>query len=310
MTRRGNTTKYIHIFLIRFLNPKIWNRLKQRREDSIYRKESFAEELSKLEDRITSIVESSSQCSSGLEEGAIAMKPYKEEFQRLQLRQQGDSSLLSGISREYLLSNASAAQLASSVLLPPIANGSQFLKSVDMENSNYGSQAFLTESFANLPRKESSLVSGDSFGTDAHYHEHFKQHLVDTSALTFFRIENAKASKVIEERVADDRRMIEFLKDNSGVGVIPIVRQCNKGRRQLNRLSEQFMRFVAVTVQRVVRGFLGRRRFLKKWKLKRAVSSAVKIQKVVRGIIHRKMAGVYGKLFRLYTYNTVYICIP
>ena len=302
MTRRGNTEDIaiyntMHILFLKNTKtyvPEISNRLKQRREDSISRKESFAEELLKLEEKMSSIIQSSSQYSSGFEDGAMTMKLYREESLRLQLRQQGDSSLLSGISREYLLSNASAAVLASSILLPPITTGSQFLKSVDMENSNDGSQAFLTESFANLPRKESSLVSGDSFGTDAHYHEHFKQHLVDTSALTFFRIENAKASKIIQEKVADDRRMVEFLKDSSGTGVIPVVRQCNKGRRQLNRLSEQFMRFVAVTIQRVIRGFLGRRRFLKKWNLNKAIYSAVKIQKVVRGIIHRKMAGVYG----------------
>ena len=259
---------------------------------------------------MSSIVQSSSsQFHSGLEgggDGAIVMKSFREESVRLQLRQQGDSSLLSGISREYLLSNSSAAQLASTVLLllPPIAHGS-----VDAENSMDGrSQAFLTDSFLHLPQREGSHVSADSFGTDAHYQDHFKQHLVDTSALTFFRIENSKAKKaMIEEKVADDRRMIEFLKDSSGVGSIPVVRQCNKGRRQLNRLSEQFMRFVAVTVQRVVRGFLGRRRFRKKWNSVKAFHAAVKIQKVVRGIIHRKMAGVYGNTDIIHSSFTIIV---
>ena len=300
-------TKIFYFFVLFISNFFLYCRLKQRRAESISRKESFAEELSKLEERMSSIVQSSSsQFHSGLEgggggDGAIAMKSFREESVRLQLRQQGDSSLLSGISREYLLSNSSAAQLASTVLLlPAIAHGS-----VDAENSMDGrSQAFLTDSFLHLPQREGSHVSADSFGTDAHYQDHFKQHLVDTSALTFFRIENSKAKKaIIEEKVADDRRMIEFLKDSSGVGSIPVVRQCNKGRRQLNRLSEQFMRFVAVTVQRVVRGFLGRRRFRKKWNSVKAFHAAVKIQKVVRGIIHRKMAGVYGNTDTIHLNN-------
>ena len=248
------------------------------KEDSQIRKDIFSEELSKLEEKMSVFVQ-----STLLEESAPDLQ-QKEELQRLQLRQQGNSALLTGISTEYLQSSSSVALAASAVLNTESINKSTLFESF------LDSKAFLTDSFDNAQLGNSQL-SAESFGTDVNYNEHFKQHLVNTSKLRFFRIENSKASKVIEEKVSDRRKMVEF-KDNA----IPTVRECNRGKRQLNRLSEQFMRFITVTIQRVVRGFLGRRRFLKHLRISNAFRSAVKIQSWVRGICHRKLAKVKRKL--------------
>mmetsp|Transcript_21623 Transcript_21623/g.29915 ORF Transcript_21623/g.29915 Transcript_21623/m.29915 type:complete len:1243 (+) Transcript_21623:23-3751(+) len=268
------------------------NRVATLREEAELTKASFSELYSHMEEKLSVLMGSTESLAESTSDPQAKSKQL-EELKKLKLRQQGNAQLLTGISTEYLESGSTAALAVASALSrqSTVTNKkSNELKQLEgLGEESMDSNAFLTES-ANYFHQHvigTDSLEEKSFETDANYHNHFKSNILDTSSLQFFRVEASKASKVIEERVLDSRRRIEL-----GEDAVPSVRESCRGKRQLNRLSEQYLRFIVVTIQRWVRGFIGRRRFKHVWRRAHALQCLVRLQANIRGMLDRRLVKI------------------
>lgn len=249
------------------------------------RKASFEARYALLQEKMHSTIDWS-EAASFLEEEAEVEAAARRDLERLRLRQQGNASLLVGISTDYLLSESQAGvglglRLGSHSLLSLPAMPPRRERQV-MSND---SRVFVTASAASSssPRDKEASIE-DSFG------DHFRSFLVDTSSLKAFRVETSShVSEEIAAKVADARRMVD-----GAAGTVPALRECRRGRRELNRLGEQFLRRVVVTLQRCVRGFLGRRRFRRDWRKHNALRMVVRIQCAIRSMLARRLVKIKG----------------
>lgn len=224
----------------------------------------------------------------------------QKKIEKLRTRQQGNSTILSGISVDHVVQSkalylpTAASMQATPVVVDENVMGTRIVDwfpenptqydaqsyshqsssggtSCSMGASSYGELVFLTEAQA---RPDNGVQQAEGCGDDNVPMSKlfgqltkndvplaFTSQMIDTTYLKFFRVENtSKLRSKIEAKIADSRKLV-VLRDD----VIPTVRAEVLGRREneTNRLSKKWQRILLIRAQKMIRGFLARRKVLK-----------------------------------------------
>lgn len=237
----------------------------------IQREVEMTSQLSSIRDECKSLKETVS-----LESNSISLSESLNQKKRLKSRQQGESSLLTGISVDYTPSTISYIDMNSNYSLANSKN--EVLSRQQVSEGGNRSNLFMTESIQG-DDKTMSLIENDN----STYTSHFSSQLIDTSDFKFFRIENSNLKEIFQQKVERIREVVSFHDLKASL------KPDHKGKRMINRLSKQWMISVAIRIQRVVRGFLGRRKAKKEYDRKFAIQKAIRIQNFIRMKLAKKM---------------------
>lgn len=248
---------------------------------------------------ITSMV--TAEALESMASDSFVLQRSIEDGAMLKLRQQGTTELLTGISINHLSNSLSLdAGSLQSLILP---SHSQFTApaqpsapSVSHVNNRRkggivgeedGENVFLTNSY-----EEGGMVIGGLEQSDDKLPEqsvlypqmHTFGSYVDTKDFHFFRVEDSsKLRQRIEEKIADGRKAVEYKPGE----IFPVLRADRVGLREPSHDTVKWRSIHAITMQRVVRGFMGRR-FARKMRISQAFNrSAQKVRTLVIGFMWR-----------------------
>jgi hypothetical protein len=241
---------------------------------------------------------------------AINMETSLRESALLKLRQEGTTEMLTGLTAEYtnrsLLPTASNSRSSNNIVddhdgdkLYEHHNYIPNHRMSDDDNDGYDNRGessfFITEKSLSTTQQQQQQQQQHASNVEIFDSEKFRVNFrlfgsyIDTSEYRVFRLDDENNSKVrqkIIEKIQDSLSIVEYSSDT----FLPTIRtqQLSQRNREYSRSHHTWLPRNAIRIQKVIRGFLGRRKVyrIKMFLLKN--KSAVLIQAIARRYIQRK----------------------